>query len=54
MKKWLSLALVALLGLAVLSGCGGEAELKKIKVGASITPHAEILAVANEVLKEKG
>ncbi|WP_099204106.1 MetQ/NlpA family ABC transporter substrate-binding protein [Scatolibacter rhodanostii] len=29
-------------------------ELKKLKIGASVTPHAEILAKANELLKEKG
>lgn len=29
-------------------------EIKKIKIGASVTPHAEILAKVNELLKDKG
>ena len=32
----------------------GNAELKKLVVGASTAPHAEILAAAKDILKEKG
>ena len=59
----LVLALVLLVCLAV--GCGkkkednvsGSSEVKKpvtIKVGASVTPHAEILGVAKELLAKEG
>ncbi len=43
--------------LALLTGCSsgsGEKKLEKITVGASITPHAEILKQAVAPLKEKG
>lgn len=52
MKKILSLVLVALLLLS-LSSCNGE---KTIKVGASPSPHAEILNsdVVKKYIKEKG
>ena len=63
-KKILSIALVAALSVGVLTGCGsgsGEeskdgssAESKKIKGGASITPHSEILEKAKPILAEKG
>lgn len=33
---------------------GSAAELQKIVIGASVTPHAEILAKANELLADKG
>ena len=55
MKKILSVLLVLLLVVGLLAGCGKkESDPKKIVVGASPTPHAEILRVAAEVLKEKG
>lgn len=44
-----SLALVA-----GLSGCGSSAEDKTIKVGASPSPHAEILGAAKDLLAEQG
>ena len=51
MKKIL-LSLVVLL---ILVGCGSSNNnAKTIKVGASITPHAEILEVIKEDLKEQG
>ena len=69
-KKWLSLTLAAALGLGLLSGCsnapaGGDAgtpqpsgsgslEGTTITVAASPTPHAEILAVARDVLAQQG
>ncbi len=54
MKKILSLLLAASMTLAVTS-CGKKAEDSKvIKVGASVTPHAEILEVAKEILAKEG
>ena len=43
MKKILSLALVVVLVLGVLCACGAKNDENVIKVGASSTPHAEIL-----------
>jgi len=54
MKKTLSLLLVLILAFTLLAGCGASSGPKKIVVGASPVPHAEILAVAKEILKEKG
>lgn len=53
MKKLISLTLVVVLTLSVLSGCGKKDE-KTIVVGASSTPHAEILEQTRALLKEKG
>lgn len=63
-KKILSIALAAVLSVGVLTGCGGGSseesketagtETKKIKVGASITPHSEILEKAKPILAKKG
>lgn len=63
-KKILSIALAVVLSAGVLSGCGGGSgeenkdtsttESKKIRVGASITPHSEILEKAKPILAEKG
>lgn len=70
MKKILSALLVSALSISVLAGCqsGGassapaaessstpsETKLEKIVIGASPTPHADILKQANELLKDKG
>lgn len=55
MKKTLSLLLVLTLAFTLLAGCGSKtSESKKIVVGATPAPHAEILEAAKEVLKEKG
>ncbi|NLO67970.1 MAG: ABC transporter substrate-binding protein [Bacteroidales bacterium] len=64
MKKIVSFLLIALLALSLFAACGsGEteepgdepgAELQKIVIGASPTPHAEILAVVRELLVEEG
>ena len=56
MKKTLALILSVVLVLALLAGCGGskKADAKTIKVAASPTPHAEILAVAKDILAEQG
>ncbi|NKE07177.1 MetQ/NlpA family ABC transporter substrate-binding protein [Mesobacillus selenatarsenatis] len=63
MKKWL-LALLTLILTAGLAACGtsednttgegGKEESKKIVVGASNVPHAEILEEAKALLEEKG
>lgn len=55
MKKTLSLILALCLLAALLAGCGGKnAESRKLRVAASPTPHAEILAVARELLAKEG
>lgn len=62
MKKIVSVALVAALSVGLLAGCGGNKKAeqnadtadKVITVAASPSPHAEILAVAGEVLAEEG
>jgi D-methionine transport system substrate-binding protein len=55
MKKWLSILLVGALSLTLFTGCGAkETDDKTIVVGASPTPHVEILKVAQDVLKEEG
>jgi D-methionine transport system substrate-binding protein len=63
MKKWFSLVLAFTLAL-VLAACGtseekteggnGDEETKKLVVGASNVPHAEILEEAKSLLEEKG
>lgn len=53
MKKILSLLLICLFTLSPLTGCGSSDD-KTIRVGASVTPHAEILRAAEPLLKEKG
>lgn len=58
MKKTLSLLLAIILIFALFAGCSSKqapsGEGKVIKVGASPTPHAEILEVAKEVLAKEG
>lgn len=55
MKKLGSVLLISVLGLALFTGCTTKGtDDKTIVVGASPTPHGEILAVAGEVLKEAG
>ena len=57
MKKFFALALSALLVAALLAGCGSsndDAETTTLKVGASITPHAEILEQCKPILEEQG
>ena len=65
MKKFTALVLSLCLLVCLAVGCGkkkednvsGSSEVKKpvtIKVGASVTPHAEILGVAKELLAKEG
>ena len=55
MKKTLAIILAPVLCLGVLAGCGGsKQEAVTIKVGASPTPHAEILEQVKDVLAEQG
>lgn len=56
LKKVVSVALVAALSVGLLAGCGGGKDAKDttITVAASPSPHAEILAVAAEVLEADG
>ncbi|MBQ8280052.1 MAG: MetQ/NlpA family ABC transporter substrate-binding protein [Roseburia sp.] len=57
-KKVLATILASVLALGVLAGCGGSdaasADDKVITVGASSTPHAEILEQAKPILAEQG
>ena len=53
MKKIIAIALVLVMALS-LAACGGPADEKTITIAASATPHAEILAVAKEVLAADG
>ncbi len=56
MKKVLSVILALTLALSVfaLTGCSSEKDDKVIKVGASSTPHAEVLEQVKEALAEEG
>jgi D-methionine transport system substrate-binding protein len=54
MKKTVSILLAFTLALGLLAGCGSASKSKKIVVGATPVPHAEILKAAAEVLKDKG
>ena len=53
MKKTLALILALVLVVAAFAGCGKKDE-NVITVGASSTPHAEILEQVKSVLKDKG
>ncbi len=52
MKKIAQITLVLVLAVLVFTGCSAKDDT--LVVGASVTPHAEILAVAKEILAEKG
>ena len=56
MKKALSLILTAILLLSVLAlaSCGQKKDEKVLTIGASATPHADILAQVVDDMKEKG
>ena len=54
--KTISLGLVTVLSMAILAGCGGVGsnDEKVIKVGATPSPHAEILKVIEDAVEAKG
>ena len=55
LKKLLSLTLAGVISASLLVGCSNQSgEDKTIKVGASPTPHAEILEVAKPLLEKQG
>ena len=54
MKRTVIFTLTVILTLSVFAGCSKPVNDKKIVVGASPTPHAEILEVAKEILAKKG
>lgn len=53
MKKIVAITLAAVLCLGALAGCGSEGD-KVITVGASITPHAEILEAVRGEIEAQG
>ena len=55
LKKLAKVLLVSTLAVGLLTGCSsGSKDDKTIKVGASPTPHAEILEVAKPLLEKEG
>lgn len=54
MKKIIAVLLTLATVAILFTGCGKAGNDKTIKVGASVTPHAEILEVAKEILAEEG
>lgn len=53
MKKILSIVLTVLV-ILTLGACGKKSDTKKITIGATAVPHAEILEEVKPILKEKG
>ena len=53
-KRIVSIVLGITIIAAALAGCGKKENNKVIKIGASPTPHSEILKVIEDELKEKG
>lgn len=54
MKRKIAWILAGALCLSALAACGNKTDDKTIVVGASATPHAEILNAAKDLLAEKG
>ncbi|MDR0846835.1 MAG: methionine ABC transporter substrate-binding protein [Lactobacillales bacterium] len=54
MKKLIAGIVTALAALLVLAGCGSADNSHKIVIGASPTPHAEILEKVKPILKKEG
>ncbi len=54
MKRIISVILSALLVCTVFAACGSKEDDKTITVGASSTPHAEILEIVKEQLAKEG
>ena len=53
-KKAIGILLTAALIAGVFSGCGSKSDDKTIRVGACVTPHAEILNSVKDKLAEEG
>lgn len=54
-KKVLAVAVSTVLAVGALTGCGSEKkDDNTIKIGASLTPHAELLREAKEILDKEG
>lgn len=53
-KRILSALLVLGISTSLLAGCGKEKEDKVIRVGATPTPHAEVLEIVEDNLAEQG
>jgi len=55
LKKILSFALLLVLSLSLLAGCGSSgSELEKIKIGVSPEPHAKLVELVVDDLKKEG
>lgn len=55
MNKWIARVVVTTFSLSLLAGCGtNKTDDNVITVGATPTPHAEILNAAKDLLKEQG
>jgi D-methionine transport system substrate-binding protein len=54
LKKIIAIAIISVLAITSLAGCGNSAENNTLKVGASYTPHAEILEIAKPILAAQG
>lgn len=54
MKKIIALALCLVIALGLFTACDTTADEKTIKIGASATPHAEILEVVKQELAQDG
>jgi len=54
MKKFIKLSVLLIVLLLTVTACTTEKKDTVIKVGASITPHAEILEVIRALVEAKG
>lgn len=54
MKKWIAVILTLVLALSIFAGCGPKQDEKVITIGASPTPHAEILEIVKQELAKEG
>ncbi len=54
LKKPIATLTAVVLGVSLLAGCGGSDVDKTVKIGASVTPHAELLREAAKILEKEG